>query len=81
VRRFRKHVVGGGDTSRSQSYIVWHESDVTLSWGCYRLRLVVWGCRVQKLCCFLVFSKVVIPKRLVDDIQKNKAFLVSQIVK
>jgi len=35
---------------------------------------------VQKLCCFLVFSKVVIPKRLVDDIQKNKAFLVSQIV-
>lgn len=78
MRRFRKHVVGGGGTSRSQSYIVWHESDVTLSWGCYHIAC---GLGVQSAEVVLFFSKVVIPKRLVDDIQKNKAFLVSQIVK
>jgi hypothetical protein len=39
------------------------------------------GLGVQSAEVVLFFSKVVIPKRLVDDIQKNKAFLVSQIVK
>jgi len=76
VRRFRKHVVGGG-TLVDRNRISYGMRVMLLYLGA----AIACGLGVQSAEVVLFFSKVVIPKRLVDDIQKNKAFLVSQIVK